>query len=115
MLETDMKEAASGRIKVDDVGPAAVEQLLAFNYNGKFTANDGSNTEISDDLITELLHCADKYEIPEMKQDLFVQMLSKGSAENAVKFFNAAELYGAEESLLREILDFCKKLVTVIK
>ena len=111
MLETDMKEAALGRIKVEDAGPAPVERMLGYIYSGKLFLEQDKNEELSNSLITELLHCAEKYEITEMKQEVIGQMMSQLAVTNAIMFLNAAELYGAGEGVQMEIMEFCKKWV----
>ena len=102
-----MKEAKLGRIKFEDVGSRAVERMLYFMYTGKLFATE-EKEPVTDQLIIELLHCADKYEIAEMKASVLAEMKAKLSTVNAVKFAQAAELYGAEKWVLEEILDFCK-------
>ena len=109
MLETDMKETASGRVNLEDVSSECVEQMIEFIYTGTLSVDEKGNSELSDDLITQLLYCAEKYEIPDMTVELLVLMRAKLSVENAVKFLTAAELYGAEETTVNDILDFCKK------
>ena len=108
MLGTDMKEAASGRIQVEDVGPGAVERMLNFMYTGKLFPTDEKNP-VTDELIIELLHCADKYGIAVMKENVLARIRSSLSTRNALKFAQTAELYGAEKKFVGEILQFCKK------
>ena len=59
MLETDMKKAALGIIKVEDAGPAAVERILGYINSGKLILEQDKSDELSDSVITELLHCAE--------------------------------------------------------
>ena len=103
-----MKEANSGRIKVKDVGPAAVKRTLDFMYTGKLFSTR-EKEPATDDVLIELLHCADKYEITNMKPSVLVKMKEILSTPNALKFANAAELYRVETSFREEYLGFCKK------
>ena len=111
MLEAGMKEAASSKIEIEDVTSGAVQRMLEFIYNGKLSLSQDQNGELSDDLMTQLLHCAEKYEITEMKQHVVAQMKTKLCTKNALKFLKAVELYAVEESVLAEMMEFCKKLV----
>ena len=110
MLETAMKEATSGRIKIEDVGSQAAERLLEFIYTGNLHLEKEEKV-IPDDLIVELLHCADKYEIPEMKQLALLQLQFQLNISNAVKFAKAVQLYGGGDCAVSKVLEFCKKLV----
>ena len=86
-----MKEAASGRIQVQDVGSGAVERMLNFVYTGKLFPTD-EKEPVTDELIIELLHCADKYGIAEMKEYVLALMRSNLSTRNALKFAQTAKL-----------------------
>ena len=59
VLSTDMKEAASRRIKIEGMDVVAVEQMLDFIYIGKISLDREQNNVLSDDLIAELLHCSE--------------------------------------------------------
>ena len=104
-----MKESASGRIKIEDVSSVAVERMIGFIYTGDLSFGKAHCNMLSDNLITELLHYADKYGIPEMKQEVLEQMQKLLSSRNAIRFLKVAEIYAAGDSLGKEILDFCKK------
>ena len=79
MLKTDMIEARTGILEVDDINERTVEKLLEFIYSGKVTGNpferepaarrDGlllpkSQTERV--FVGDLLYAADKYQIEDL-------------------------------------------------
>ena len=111
MLDTDMKEANSGRIKIEDVAPLTLERMLDFMYTGKLFPTGQSVTAA---LIIQLLHCADKYEMDEMKESVLAQMKSSLSTANALEFTQAAQLYGASMRFLDEYMEFLKKLEALV-
>ena len=108
MLDTDMKEAASGRIKVEDVHPETIGQMLDFIYKGEMFAPD-QEAKVSDETIIELLHCADKYEIDELKKQFVKFMLDVMSPSNAIKFATALEQNRAESRTVDEFNKYCRK------
>ena len=46
-----------------------------------------------------------------MKQEVICQMMSQLAVRNAIMFLNAAELYGAGESVQKEFMEFCKNWI----
>lgn len=110
MMETNMEEAASGRIKVDDVRPETIGRMLKFIYSGKLI---GEN--VSDYVLIELLHCADKYEIAELKETVARCMLGRLSHSNAIKFATALELYRGGYAVVKDLINYCRRLVHILK
>ena len=106
MLETNMREATAGRIVVEDVGLETIENMLNFVYKG--TLNHSTDS-LSDDMLIELLYCADKYDVVELKVESLRRMQSKLSMENAMKFAKAAKSFRADEEILNSMFHFCKR------
>ena len=103
MLASGMKEASSSRIVISDVETGTIEQMLEFVYTGKLT-----KTLLTDELLIELLYCADKYEFAQLKSNVLNQILLKLSIENAIKFVRAAKMYRGDEKIISALLKFSK-------
>ena len=106
MMDAGMKEAATGRFKVEDICPETVGLVLEFIYTGKFFAKGNENV-VSDDVVIELLYCADKYEIDGLKEQVVQYMKFRLSCSNAMKFAAALELYHGEPATVNEFYKFC--------
>ena len=106
MLETNMKEAASKRITIIDVESEAVERTVNFIYTGKlFSQADRP----SDNSIIQLLHCAEKYAIADMKKEVLNQMVCRLTVNNAIRFVDAMKTYNGDKASVAKVLEFSKK------
>lgn len=99
-----MKEASVGRIVIEDVEPETIECVLRFIYTGAL-----QNDSLSGDMLIELLHCADKYDINELKAETLRRMESSLSTENVMELVSAAKLHGADDETLSNMLLFFKR------
>ena len=106
MLEADMKEASVGRIEIADVESETIECLLCFIYNGAL-----STDLLSGDILIELLRCADKYDMIELKAETLKRMDVSLSTENVIKLVSAAKTHGADEETLNQMLLFFSQLI----
>jgi hypothetical protein len=107
MLEAGMTTEAERHLVLQDVYQNTVEQMLEFIYTGSVSKN--SAPLYTNELI-DLLQCADKYSIDELKTEVLHLIKASLAVENAIKFFSAVKLYAAGEEGQRvasEILDFC--------
>merc|ERR1711962_392571 len=85
MFALGMKEANSGRIKIDDVDAAAFKQVLRFIYCGKFP-------EKLDETAESLLPIADKYGIDDLKDACAAALKTCICRDNIVRTLTAAHL-----------------------
>ena len=60
MLQTDMKEARTGRVVVEDIDPETMELVIGYVYTGQLEV--GTEADIS-----RLVYAADKYDLPGLK------------------------------------------------
>ena len=82
--------------------------MLAFAHTGKFFGQE--NTKVAlDEAVIELLHCADKYEIADLKEEVVRFMKATLSCSNAIKFATAVELYRGDQATVNEFYSFCRK------
>jgi hypothetical protein len=103
MLESNMLEASTHRIFIDDVGPEPLKAFLDFIYTGSF----GSP---SDPMILEILYCAEKYDVKELIHAAMVYMLEHVSPENAVRFTAAALRDHTDEQVKQQFVERFKRM-----
>ena len=89
MLQTNMRERESGKIKIQDLTSEVVSEMLEFIYTGEIKKN------LSGDLLRELLIAADKYQLDLMKNMCEELLSSAVSVENCLKNLSIANLCGA--------------------
>ena len=99
MLEIDMRERSSGVIKVSDITPAVMSDLLAYIYTG--TAPN------VDTLARELLNVADKYELPRLLLICETTLVSKIAVRSVLEMLILAELHKSK-ILKKACLGFIK-------
>lgn len=96
------------RIIINDVDSDTVERMVKFLYTGELVQDDEEQAQQTADLLTEWLHCADKYEMNEMKEECLMQMEARLSGENCIKFLKAAKIHRAEKAVIDRMFEFCK-------
>lgn len=111
MLGTDMKEAASGQIHIEDVRPEVIQQMLDFVYVGKISSQEEA---LSDDSVIQLLYVAEKYGITKMKKEVLNHMCLKLTVDNVIRYVGAFKLYDAGELTLAQAFDFCKRYCSLL-
>ena len=105
MFEIDMKEKRSGVIKVSDITPAVMSDLLAYLYTG--------TAPHVDTLVRELLNVANKYELPRLLSICETTLVTKITANSVLEIFILADLYRAK-TLKKACLGFIKCNFAVI-
>ena len=90
MFASGMKDANSGRIRIDDADPAAFKQVLKFIYSGKFPEELNDNAHL-------LLPISDKYGIEGLKDVCAVALKSRISRENVVSTLTLAHIHCCSE------------------
>ena len=109
MLQTDMEEARTGRVVVDDIDPDTLELVLGYVYTGQLEL--GTEADIS-----QLVHAADKYDMPGLKALVYFKVGCsdlKLKAAVIADMLITAELFQSEEleeAVLKRIRED-KKLV----
>ena len=109
MLETDMSEKETGVIKIVDVTPETVQLMLDFIYTGKLFSKKDPKDKPSDQVLIQLLDCAEKYGIDELKDQLGRKICEHLTVANAIPFFESLKLYKMDEKIGGKVLEFCKK------
>ena len=69
MLQTDMLEARTGRVVVDDIDPDTLELVLGYVYTGQLEL--GTEADIS-----QLVRAAEKYDMPGLKAHVYFSVAS---------------------------------------
>ena len=101
-----MEEAASRRIVIDDFEPEAVGRMIDFIYKGTLFSQEETP---SDESIIELLDCAEKYEITDLKKEVLHQICYRLTVNNAIEYAKAVKTFNGDYVTLTKILEFCKK------
>ena len=109
MLSTAMAEKESGRVKIRDVAPQAVQLMLDFIYTGSLFRDEKTKNRVPDELLVQLLNCAEKYGIEALKDQVGLEICANLTVMNAIMFVDAVKTYGADERVVGEVLEFCKK------
>ena len=79
MLQAEMKEKQSKKIVIEDCNPRTVAQMLKFMYTGDISLDD------MEDLTTDLLRVADKYQLDGLKEMCEEKICSNLSIENSIE------------------------------
>lgn len=87
MLAADMTEKRSCTVKITDISPAAVSDLVAYLYTGS-APNVSTQAK-------ELLNAAVKYELPRLLLMCEKELKSRLGAANAIEMFIFAEMHQA--------------------
>ena len=94
-----------GHIRIEDVRPGVLEEMLEFIYTGDFK----TKCPLPDDFLIQLLGCAEKFQFTALKNEIWIRMQSQLSVSNAVKYVQAAKTYGAGKEVTDGMLQFCKR------
>ena len=105
MLESEMKEKRSGRVKVNDFGINIVKAMVQFIYTAKI------DEEIED--IVELMKIGDKYLIKSLVDDCGRKLAKAISKENVLDLGAVADSFSAED-LLKSCANFVLKNLEVL-
>ncbi|CAL8138070.1 unnamed protein product [Orchesella dallaii] len=88
MFSVDMKEAAEGRIVIEDMEPQAVIEMLRFMYCGNVSM-------LRKDLWIQLLTASDKYDMPTLKILCENEIVKLLNPTNAIELYVTADLHQA--------------------
>jgi len=96
MMKCDMKERKNDETNLDTFAIQTIEKMVAFFYR----KNIGPNLKVGDvvgqdtDYIA-LLHAADFFQVPLLKDICEYSLLNKMTAKSAIEYYKAAKLYNA--------------------
>ena len=102
MFEQDMLKSKMGVVLVKDVKPEVMEQVLRFIYTDK--VDDFAFEELA----TELVDAANKYELKGLKK-LYMTFLGASIEDNACDLLTFAKLYSLEDLKIK-IISFFKNV-----
>ena len=86
MFASGMREANSGRIRIDDADAAAFKQVLKFIYSGKFPEELNDNADL-------VLPISDKYGIEDLKVVCAAALKGRICRENVVHTLTLAHIH----------------------
>ena len=109
MLDTEMSEKETGRIQIKDFQPEAVQRMLDFLYTGTLFAEQERKERLPDQVLVQLLDCAEKYGIHELKDQVGHEICENVTVTNAIQFVDVLKMYKVDEALVSNVLAFCKK------
>lgn len=100
----ETRESLTNRVDIEDISTEALKSMVKFIY---------TNSVADDEITTDLLTAADKYDIGPLFQRCVDNLSEKVLPETAVSYFLSAHLHGAEElkqKCLKLIIDNYKTL-----
>lgn len=100
MIMSPMKEAKTQSVKLEDIDGETMMEVLRFLYTGTI--------ENIENLAPDLLFCADKYELNELKSYAARAMANSLTVDNVLEYYTLADRYD-EEYLLGKCVGFIKK------
>ena len=103
MFASQLDEAITNCVSIDDFDVATVMDMISFMYEGIISSS-------SKESLVALLDCAEKYEISELKVLVLEKMIGSLSAENAVEFAAASTKYGTDPGTKAALFEYCKPL-----
>ena len=107
MLNTDMKEKETGRIKINDVRPETVQLMLDFIYTGQLNFEKGTNNGSPlDELLVQLLNCAEKCGINYLKDQVGNEICENLTVMNTTKFVDTLNTLKAGDGIVGKVLEF---------
>ena len=104
MFSLDMQESATNTIKLTDIEPAVLKELLTYIYTGE-CPNIKKHAE-------SLLHHAEKYQLPHLKSLCERRLSYDLQIGNAAKILLLADIHGADQ-LRRNALRFIGRHIGV--
>lgn len=99
MFSCEMQEAVSGSVKIDDIEESALREFIRFLYCGEVNGIEN--------LVFDLLHAANKYDIPSLKYKCFKTLSMSMDGQNVLDILLIADLYN--ETDLMELCFECIK------
>ena len=99
MMETKMLENKEGRCLIDDIDGKSLMEFLRFVYCGR--------VEGIDEVASELIYAASKYDLPDLKPLCVASLTSKLTLDNAINTLMLADLHG-EKDLKMFCIDYVK-------
>jgi speckle-type POZ protein len=100
MFQSEMKESAEGRIKIDDIVPVVLKEMLRYLYCGSVENNEGIHLP--------LFIAADKYDIKNLKTMCEIILTCQVTPVNALEMYTVGEMHGGLE-LKKKSLCILKK------
>lgn len=98
MLSSRMAESNTNQIVIDDCEPKTVRAFIQYLYTDQLPANS------SEDMLSQLLGMANKYQVPALEQACIGPIRRKLNSDNVLEILELATLYGASD-LRRAALD----------
>ena len=99
MFEHDMQESSSNKVKVDDLDPDTLKEMLVYMYTGQVPKIE------QDKVAYGLLYAADKYQLDHLKSLCEQHIICRLQVNNASQIIQLAHLHNAPE-LKRIALQF---------
>jgi speckle-type POZ protein len=92
MLTSNMKEAATNTVEVDDLDSTTMRELLRFIYCG----------EVQDlkENVKDLIYAAEKYEVNQLKEICIEELAANVSEENVIETLIIADQVSGTEKLI---------------
>jgi len=101
MFEHDTIETRSKKVKIEDMSPNTVQNILEYLYTGQVKLPQDIDDQLS------LLEAADRYQLDALKTKCFKNLFNNISFDNAGKLCVAAYLHNAELEIMEKIRAFC--------
>ena len=90
MLASDMLEQATNLIRITDLDPEVVQEMLTYIYSGTIP-------NIAEaDMAENLLNCAEKYQLKELKQICCSELVKRLNSDNAIDMLCKAHMYNVD-------------------
>lgn len=107
LLESEMSEANSGILTIEDQTPDAIEAMIYYLYTG--TSN------VTDLILTlELITASDKYNLPDLKAKSLKFAIAKMNEYCVIRALLKAKLHGLDD-LFKACINYLEKNTTAIK
>ena len=93
MFQSDMTEASSRTVIINDVEPDIFRRLLYFLYTGKVSPR----INVGDEMVESLFIAADKYQVDSLQERCSLVMPKKLDIGNAIRFLVLTHLHSSKK------------------
>jgi speckle-type POZ protein len=101
MLTSNMKEAATNTVEIEDIDSKTMQEFLRFIYCEEFK----DFKAVSNDL----LYAAEKYEVNQLKEICIEELAANVSAENVIETLILADRINGAEKLVKDCIPIVQK------
>lgn len=108
MFEHKMQERVTNKVKVDDLHPSVLREMLTYIYTGRVPRISDEN------MAYDLLYAADKYQLDHLKSLCEQQIICSLQIQNVARIIQVAHLHNAPE-LKRAALRFISKNAAAVR